>query len=51
LIGMTERLRLVGGTLTIRTVLMRGTEIQAEVPLVALANDEQTRAVAAGAML
>jgi PAS domain S-box-containing protein len=51
LIGMTERLRLVGGTLTIRSELMRGTEIEAEVPLFALANDEQTKALAAGAML
>ncbi len=51
LIGMTERLRLVGGTLTIRSVLMRGTEIQAEVPLLALAHDEQPKALAAGAML
>ncbi|MGA8304707.1 MAG: PAS domain S-box protein, partial [Candidatus Acidiferrales bacterium] len=51
LIGMTERLRLVGGTLTIRSELMRGTEIEAEVPLLALANDEQPKALAAGAML
>ncbi len=51
LIGMTERLRLVGGTLTIRSELMRGTEIEAEVPLLALANDEQTKALAAGTML
>ena len=51
LIGMTERLRLVSGKLTIRSEPMRGTEIQAEVPLLALANDEQTKAVAAGAML
>ena len=48
---MTERLRLVGGTLTIRSEPTRGTEIQAEVPLLALANDEQTKAMAAGAML
>ena len=50
LIGMTERLRLVGGTLTMRSEPMRGTEIGAEVPLLALANDEQTKALAAGAM-
>jgi PAS domain S-box-containing protein len=33
LVGMTERLRLVGGRLSIRSELMRGTEILAEVPL------------------
>ena len=51
LIGMTERLRLVGGTLTIRAEPMRGTEIEAEVPLPAVADDKQTKALAAGAML
>ncbi len=51
LIGMTERLRLVGGQLTVRSEPMRGTEIQAEVPLPAIANDDQTKALAAGAML
>jgi len=51
LIGMTERLRLVGGQLTVRSEPMRGTEIQAEVPLLAIANDNQKKALAAGAML
>jgi PAS domain S-box-containing protein len=50
LIGMTERLRLVGGKLTIRSEPMRGTEIQADVPLLAVVNEEQAKAVAAGAI-
>jgi signal transduction histidine kinase len=33
LVGMTERLRLVGGRLSIKSELMRGTEILAEVPM------------------
>ena len=41
LIGMRERLRLVGGKLSIRSELMRGTEILAEVPLSTSANKEQ----------
>lgn len=41
LIGMRERLRLVGGKLSIRSELMRGTEILAEVPLSTSANEEQ----------
>jgi PAS domain S-box-containing protein len=50
LIGMTERLRLVGGKLTIRSKPMSGTEILAEVPLLAIANEEQAKALAAGVM-
>ena len=33
LVGMTERLRLVGGRPSIKSELMRGTEILAEVPM------------------
>jgi PAS domain S-box-containing protein len=50
LIGMTERLRLVGGKLTIRSEPMRGTEILADVPLLAIASQRNTRALAAGAI-
>ncbi len=48
LIGMTERLRLVGGKLSITSAVTRGTEIFAEVPLPASAGEGQTRTVAAG---
>jgi signal transduction histidine kinase len=41
LIGMRERLRLVGGRLSVRSELNRGTEVVAEVPLAASANEEQ----------
>jgi signal transduction histidine kinase len=51
LIGMTERLRLVGGKLTIHSEPMRGTEILADVPLLAIAGEGHTKALAAGAML
>jgi PAS domain S-box-containing protein len=51
LIGMTERLRLVGGKLTIHSEQMRGTEILADVLLLALAGEGHTKALAAGAML
>jgi signal transduction histidine kinase len=40
LVGMTERLRLVAGRLSIRSELMRGTEIVAEVPLSAFTNEK-----------
>jgi PAS domain S-box-containing protein len=38
LVGMQERLRLVGGRLSVKSELLRGTEIIAEVPLAASAN-------------
>jgi len=50
LVGMTERLRLVGGRLSIRSEFMRGTEILAEVPLSALANKQPVRTLAAGGL-
>ena len=40
LVGMTERLRLVAGRLSIRSELMRGTEIVAEVPLSAFTKEK-----------
>ncbi|MGB7750461.1 MAG: PAS domain S-box protein [Candidatus Acidiferrales bacterium] len=39
LVGMRERLRLVGGKLSIQSAPMRGTEILAEVPLSVSSND------------
>jgi PAS domain S-box-containing protein len=39
LVGMRERLRLVGGKLSIQSALMRGTEILAEVPLHSSSNE------------
>jgi PAS domain S-box-containing protein len=48
LLGMTERLRLVGGKLSIRSELMRGTEILAEVPLPAIASQGRAATMAAG---
>jgi signal transduction histidine kinase len=50
LVGMTERLRLVGGRLSIRSEPMRGTEILAEVPLSALAIRQPVRTLAAGGL-
>jgi signal transduction histidine kinase len=50
LVGMTERLRLIGGRILIRSELMRGTEIFAEVPLRASANKQAVRTRAAGAL-
>jgi signal transduction histidine kinase len=38
LVGMRERLRLVGGRLSVKSELLHGTEIIAEVPLAASAN-------------
>jgi len=49
LVGMTERLRLVGGRLLIRSELIRGTEILAEVPLYASADERRIKTLAAGA--
>ena len=48
LVGMTERLRLVSGRLSIKSELMRGTELLAEVPLSAPANEGSARTLAAG---
>jgi PAS domain S-box-containing protein len=48
LVGMTERLRLVSGRLSIRSELKRGTELLAEVPLSAPANEGPARTLAAG---
>ena len=38
LVGMRERLRLVGGRLSVKSELRRGTEIIAEVPLAVFSN-------------
>jgi hypothetical protein len=43
LIGMRERLRLVGGTLVVKSEPERGTEILAEVPLAASEKKDQAR--------
>jgi PAS domain S-box-containing protein len=48
LIGMIERLRLVGGKLLVKSEPNRGTEILAEVPLAASLNKALARAQAAG---
>jgi signal transduction histidine kinase len=45
---MRERLRLVGGRLSVKSELLRGTEILAEVPVVAFAREAQVGAQAAG---
>jgi PAS domain S-box-containing protein len=50
LVGMTERLRLVAGRLSIRSELMRGTEILAEVPLSSSVNRLRVKTVAAAGM-
>jgi PAS domain S-box-containing protein len=47
LVSMRERLRLVGGGLSVQSVPMRGTEILAAVPLSIFAPDAQTRTKAA----
>lgn len=49
LTSMRERLRLVGGTLSIRSGPMQGTEILAQVPLPALSNKDSLRMQATGA--
>jgi signal transduction histidine kinase len=46
LISMRERLRLVGGVLSLRSAPTQGTEIIAEVPLSALANELQLKSQA-----
>jgi PAS domain S-box-containing protein len=43
LVGMRERLRLVGGRLSVKSELLRGTEILAEVPLAESANEMRLR--------
>ncbi|HSY66470.1 MAG TPA: ABC transporter substrate binding protein [Terriglobales bacterium] len=43
LVGMTERLRLVGGTILIRSASMKGVEIFADVPLAVAENDPHTK--------
>jgi signal transduction histidine kinase len=48
LVGMTERLRLVRGRFLIKSELMRGTEILAEVPLLTSGNEGWVRTLAAG---
>ena len=48
LIGMQERVRLVGGRLLVRSEPMHGTEILAEVPLEAARSQPQVRAATAG---
>jgi signal transduction histidine kinase len=45
---MRERLRLVGGRLSVRSEPMRGTEILVEVPLSVSANEAKARTTAAG---
>ena len=48
LVGMTERLRLVGGRLSVKSELMQGTTILAEVPMSAFPTAGQVRTIAAG---
>jgi len=48
LVGMTERLRLVRGRLSVTSELMQGTTILAEVPMSAFPTEGQVRAIAAG---
>ena len=48
LVGMRERLRLVGGRLSVNSELLRGTEILAEVPLAAAAPAAHLRTQAVG---
>lgn len=48
LIGMSERLRLVGGRFLVRSEPLKGTEIVAEVPFARSKNEMQSRAHAAG---
>jgi PAS domain S-box-containing protein len=50
LVGMTERLRIVGGRLSIKSELMRGTEILAEIPLSASANEPRAKTQAVGGL-
>jgi signal transduction histidine kinase len=48
LIGMSERLRLIGGRLSVNSQHERGTDIIAEVPLAVTAKESQLKAQAAG---
>ena len=48
LIGMSERLRLIGGRLSVNSQHERGTDIIAEVPLAVTAKEAQLKAQAAG---
>ena len=48
LISMRERLRLVGGRLSVQSAPMRGTEIFAEVPFSAFPNEARLRVTSAG---
>jgi PAS domain S-box-containing protein len=48
LVGMSERLRLVGGTLSVRSEPDRGTDIFAEVPLAPSAQETRVRIQSAG---
>jgi PAS domain S-box-containing protein len=48
LTSMRERLRLVGGTLSVRSAPMQGTEILAQVPLYASTNEAEARIQSAG---
>jgi PAS domain S-box-containing protein len=48
LVSMRERLRLVGGRLSVKSGVLRGTEIHAEVPLAASLNEAEVRIHAAG---
>jgi PAS domain S-box-containing protein len=48
LVGMRERLRLVGGRLSVQSTPMRGTEILAEVPLSVSAHEPDARTTTAG---
>lgn len=50
LVGMRERLRLVGGRLSVRSAPGRGTEILAEVPLPVPASEMHVRITGAGGM-
>ncbi|MFZ0883456.1 MAG: PAS domain S-box protein [Candidatus Acidiferrales bacterium] len=48
LVSMRERLRLVGGRLSVQSAPMRGTEILAEVPLAVSANEPHVKLMTAG---
>jgi PAS domain S-box-containing protein len=48
LVSMRERLRIVGGRLSVKSEVQRGTEIHAEVPLSASANEARVGTYAAG---
>jgi PAS domain S-box-containing protein len=48
LVSMRERLRLVGGRLSVQSAPMRGTEVLAEVPLAVSANEPHVRLMTAG---